>query len=261
MTELLLTAGVLAVVWGLFCLYALLFAKMHVFPAPQPTYTADDISLTLDLPGGHSTPALWLPAQDAKWTLLFLHGNAEDLGSVRPVIDDHHARGYSVFAVEYPGYGLSTGNASEAGNYAACTAACNYLTTNLNISPNQIILYGRSLGSGPAVELATREPVAGMILDGAFTSIFRVVTRWKILPWDIFDNLAKAPRVKCPTLSIHGGQDRTVPFSHARKLHASLPEPKERFWVNDAGHVNLIEFTGESYWDALSKFTNLIAST
>lgn len=236
-----------------FALYAKFFAESLIFPAPPVGYQREAVDIWLD----GEIPAMWLPVADADWTILFLHGNAEDIGDVRPMCALMQAQGYQVFIVEYPGYGLAPGKPSEAGCFRAAQLAYAHLTTELGIEPSNLLVYGRSLGSGPATWLATQSPIAGLILDGAFTSTFRTVSQYQILWWDIFDNLARIPEVSAPVLSLHGWRDRTCPISHAKKLYQAVEGPKQRLWNFNAGHNNFIEVTGATYWDALREFTEL----
>jgi fermentation-respiration switch protein FrsA (DUF1100 family) len=247
--------NLIAIYLGL-CLFALLFAKRMIFPAPQASYQNDEGIIRLPLRSGKEISALYLPNPEATHTILYSHGNAEDLGTIRPTLLELHRLGFAVMAYDYPGYGTSDGTPSETGSYEAAAATYTYLVTLLNTNPDQIILFGRSLGSGPSFELAGRKPVAGLILDGAFASTFRVMTRIKLLPWDIFDNLSKAPRVSCPTLIMHGKQDRTVPFSHALALQSALTSAEvSTLFLDDAGHNNLIETAGPRYWQSILDLT------
>ncbi len=198
--------------------------------------------------------ALYLPNPAAKYTLWYFHGNAEDLGDIEPKLAALRQLGYAVFAYDYPGYGLSTGSPSEAKIYESTQVALTWLRETHGIRSGQLVLYGRSLGGGPAVELATREPVAGLILDGAFMSAYRVMTHWKLLPFDKFENLRKIKRVRCPLLVIHGTEDRVVEFAHGEKLFAAANEPKQKFWVEFAGHNNLMTIAGQRYWDVMQAF-------
>jgi hypothetical protein len=123
----------------------------------------------------------------------------------------------------------------------------------------RVIPYGRSLGGGPALWLAGRHTFAGVILEGTFTSTFRVMTRIKLLPWDVFDNLAWIRAVRCPILFIHGTNDQTVPFHHARTLHAAAPQPAAHRWIEGGGHNNLPEDFPQPYWQAMESFTRDLA--
>jgi len=77
------------------------------------------------------------------------------------------------------------------------------------------------------------------------------MTQVRLMPFDRFVNLEKMPRLKCPVLVIQGTADEVIPFSHGQKLFAAAPEPKRRLWVEGAGHNNLLETAGETYWQAL----------
>jgi pimeloyl-ACP methyl ester carboxylesterase len=234
--------------------FAWLAADAMIFPAPPSSYTDAPDQPKLPAPDGNSITAVFLPNPAASHILLFGHGNRMDLGTADERLQLYRAHGWEVFAYEYPGYGTSSGTPTEASCCAALAAAYAYLTKLKNIPPEKIVLYGLSLGSGPAVDLASREPVGGLILEGAFLSAFRVVTRWKLLPWDRFDNIAKIGRVRAPLLSIHARQDRTVPFFHGKKLNAAHPGPKQHLWVADAHHNNILETNPVAYWDAMERF-------
>jgi hypothetical protein len=162
--------------------------------------------------------------------------------------------GFNVLAYDYPGYGESTGDPSEAHTYIAAQAAYDYLTAELRTPPECIFLYGRSLGGGPSVELARLNPVGGLILEGAFTSAFRVKTRWPLLPWDKFENLKKLKELRCPVLVIHGTEDETVPFWHGEVLYHSAPGEKMKLWVEGGGHNDTIKVAGPAYANILVEF-------
>ncbi len=238
-------------------LFAWLCANKMIFPVPKSSYTDTPDQTKLPSPDGQQIAAVFLPNPKAEYTLLYSHGNAEDLGSIEDFLHELRDRGWAVFAYDYPGYGTSTGRPTEAGCYAAIAAAYSYLTTLKNIPPEKIILYGRSLGTGPSVELATHVPVGGLILEGAYTSTFRVLIPWKVLPWDKFDNIAKITHLHQPLppiLSIHAMNDHTVPFWHGQALDDAYPGPKQHFWVPGADHNNILELAHTAYWDALNHF-------
>lgn len=252
-----LTFGV--VLYLAICLFAVIFADRMIFPVPTPSYEDGKHILKLPLRDGTEIAALYLPNPEAEYTLFYSHGNAEDLGHILPRLKQFHGRGFAVMAYDYPGYGISEGRPNENSLYQAAAAAFTYLMVFAEVDPDKVILYGRSLGSGPSVELASKKVVAGLILDGAFTSTFRVMTRWQILPWDKFDNLAKLPEVHCPTLIIHGEQDKTVPFRHALDNAKALVEEPQTLHHPQAGHNNLIELAGPDYWDAIIRFRDSLS--
>lgn len=207
---------------------------------------------------GGQLAALYLPNPEAKYALWYFHGNAETLGDLEPRMLDFQRNGYAVFAVEYPGYGLNRGTPTEAGIYQTTEIGLKYLEKTLGMSSESIIAYGRSLGGGPAVALAADQQIGGLILESAFTSAFRVVTRVRILPFDKFDNLGKISAVSCPVLVIHGMNDRIVSFSHGEVLYDAIPDRKQKLWIKHAGHNDLLDWAGPTYWKALSEFTEAL---
>ena len=238
--------------------YAWFISDRLLFQPHPPSYPNDATILKLDTGRGYTISALHLPAANAKFTLLFCHGNAEDIGDLREYLELYRARGWSVFAFDYSGYGTSGGHPSEGQVYRDVLLAYRCLTRQLQVPPERIVVLGRSLGGGAAVDLAAHEPVGGLVLESAFVSAFRVITRIPLFPVDKFRNLAKLPRVTCPILVIHGRRDRTIPFSHGQALFAAAREPKRNLWVDTAYHDDVLESAGEAYWQALADWGNLI---
>jgi fermentation-respiration switch protein FrsA (DUF1100 family) len=203
---------------------------------------------------------LYLPNPAAQFTLWYFHGNAEDLGDIEPVLREYHEAGFSVFAVEYPGFGHSAGRPSEAAIYAAARKGREYLRNELKVPAERTILLGHSLGGGSALELATDEKVAGLVLQSTFVSAYRVMTRWPILPFDQYKNLEKMARVRCPILVLHGRADEVIGFHHGEALFAAAPEPKRSLWVDEAGHNNFRTIAGKKFWTTLSEFRAVCAA-
>lgn len=235
-------------------LYALIRADALIFPKVPASYTMSPDIRLLKSSDGEQIASYYLPVTDAGVLLLYCHGNGEDIGDARPLLEQFQHNGIATLVFDYPGYGLSSGKPSEAGCYAATLAAYHYAVKELGYHPEQISLYGRSLGGGPACWLAAREPVGSLILDGTFSSTFRVMTERKLLPWDKFDNLAQFQKIDCPVLLLHGTEDRTVPFTHATKNYAAVRGEKYKLWVDGAGHNNLIELAGDRYWSTVLNF-------
>jgi pimeloyl-ACP methyl ester carboxylesterase len=244
----------LSVIYAGVCVYAYYVSDSMVFPVPEASYEDGPDILKLETSTGEIISAYFLSVPGATDVLLYSHGNGEDIGHIRPLLDEYQKRGISVLAYDYPGYGTSTGKPSEAGVYAAAEAALLYLANEKKHAPETITLYGRSLGSGPACWLAERYAVSGLILDGAFSSTFRVMTGIKLLPFDRFDNLARLPKLECPVLIIHGKQDIVVPFSHALKNETVVKNPAKTLWIESANHNNLIETAGDRYWEVVLGF-------
>lgn len=195
---------------------------------------------------------------EAHFTLLFSHGNGEDLGMVEPFLQTLRQWGFSVLAYDYRGYGLSSGSPAEYHAYADALAAYTYPTEELQVPPERAILYGRSLGGGVATELATRVPIAGLVLESTFTSIFRVVLPFPLFPFDRFINRDKLPHLEVPLLILHGTADRVVPFRHGQDLFAIAPEPKFFLWVEGADHNDFVEVAGDRLRIALAEFAAFV---
>lgn len=236
-------------------LMALVLTPRMLYPIPPPGYTSAADAVWLHLPDGTRIATVSYPTPEASCLVLYHHGNAEDLGHLQPRLAALQAHGYAVFAYDYPGYGRSSGKPSERSILAAAEAAYAHVTGTLGWAPEQVIHYGHSLGGGPAFALGERHPSAGIIVEGTFTSVFRVLTKRRLLPWDHFDNLARAPRLQAPLLVLHGRLDRTVPFWHGEALAAAAPGARH-LWVDDAHHVNLWDKADETLWKTFADFTN-----
>ena len=245
-------------IYACLCLYAYFFSDKMIF-LPQPSSYQDNSQIRkLTTKDGVTISAVYLPNPQAKFTILYSHGNAEDLGEILFVLEELRNLGFAVFAYDYRGYGTSQGNPTERTVYKDIDAAYNYLTENLGVSPEKIILYGRSVGGGPSVDLASREPVGGLILENTFVSTFRVVTQVTLFPFDKFNNIAKIKKVRSPVLVMYGKADTVIPFWHGEKLFAAANEPKMFLAIETAGHNNFRETGSKEYDRALQEFTQLI---
>ena len=252
-------------IWGslLFiytCLAIFIFVRSDsLIFTPQPASYQDtkDI-LKLSVNSNEQISARYLPNLHSAYTILYIHGNAEDLGDIRPVLERLHQHGFSVFAYDYRGYGTSNGTPGEANAYRDADVAYMYLTQQLKIPADRIIIYGRSIGGGSATELATRYPVAGLILESTFTSAFRVILSFPILPFDKFTNLDKLKQVHCPVLVMHGQADKVIPFQHGRSLYEAAPSPKLSLWIAAAGHNDFADVAEDRYRQTLLSFQQLV---
>ncbi len=251
---------IVGISYGYLLFYGLWFAEDQIF-FPQPaSYSDTDEILKLTTLDGVVISALYLSHPEATHTLLFSHGNAEDLGTVRPLLDDLNALGFAVLAYDYRGYGTSQGHPSEQGTYQDINAAYLYLTEDLGLSPQRIIAYGRSVGSGPTVNLGIHQPLGGMVLESAFVSAFRVVTQIQLLPFDKYNNIQKIAQVNCPVLVIHGSADSTIPIWHGEALYRQIQTAKSSLWVEGAGHNDLQWHGGQQYRQALVEFSQSLGS-
>lgn len=241
-------------IYGVLAIAACRMTDQFLFRPEYAARVPTPGALLVPLADGTKVEAVFLPGPATAPLLWYFHGNAESLSDVLPRLKSLQAHGWNVFAMDYPGYGVSEGAPSEKSVYAATQAGWRYLQTQRQVTAAQLVLHGRSLGGGPATDFAAREPVAGLILESAFTSVYRVVFKHPLLPGDQFENESKLARVRCPVLVIHGREDRVVPFAHGEALLAAAPEPKQHRWVNGAGHNDILDVAAAGYWQALEEF-------
>ena len=180
---------------------------------------------------------------DRPW-IFFLHGNAATIGSRMNVVHYEHLRalGVNVVAPEYRGFGGLDGVPTEAGIESDARAAYDAVTERLRLDPGHIVVYGWSLGSAVAVDLASHVPSAAVILEGAPASIVAIgEQRYPMLPIRLlirnpFESIRKIDGVKSPNLFLHSVGDEIVPIEEGRRLFDAAPQPKK--WVEvTGGHV------------------------
>ena len=245
---------VLVLVYAALLIFALFLSDGVLFQPHSSSYKDTPETLKLTTVSGNQISAVYLPNASAKFTLLVSHGNAEDLGDDRYWLEDLRKAGFAVFAYDYEGYGASQGKATEKRVYQDVEAAYDYLVANLKVPPERVIIFGKSVGSGPAVHIAAIRPVGALILQSPFLSAFRVLTRIPMLPFDKFPNYKILPLVHCPVLIIHGTADSVIAPWHGQKLYDLANNPKSHLWVKGADHNDLEMRAGASYANALQQF-------
>jgi pimeloyl-ACP methyl ester carboxylesterase len=195
--------------------------------------------------------------EHGKKAILRCHGNAENMVQTLWAVGELCTEGYTVAAVDYPGYGLSDGSPNEKGCYRNVHRLYDWLVETRGFKPEDIIVDGFSIGSGPATELAATKPVGGLILEAPFLSAPRVVTRVRLLPVDPFPNLKRIGDVKCRVLMIHGTGDRVIPYSQGQALFKLANEPKRFVSVEDGDHNTLVDDMGfENYFELIKSFVD-----
>lgn len=243
----------------------------------------------------YKIPAFFIRRRGATQTILFSHGNAEDLGMMYNRMKDlAMILGVNILAYDYTGYGLSipgpchgngvamtmdsgrsTGSSSinstvegpsENMCYRNIEAAFRYLTETRKIPASQIILYGRSLGSGPSCYLAAKTALTGnscvgLILHSPFLSVYKIAADLNGLNMlgDIFNNEKRAKNVRCPTLIIHGKDDEVVPFFHSQRLLAAIPKEFQAspYYVENMGHNHIESKCREKYIKTVLNFIQM----
>ena len=240
-------------------LFAVFFTKPLLYPRHPSSYRDTPAIIKIKTQDQHVISAHYLKTQKKpEVILLYSHGNAGDLGWLNHYLKQFVSHGFSVFAYDYSGYGTSTGTPTEHTTYHDIEAAYRYMTQTLKIKPGHIIAYGRSLGSGPTLELAQHHRLGGIIIEGGFVNAFQVITHVPLLPFSPYQNIKKIKHIKRPILIIHAIQDQVIPFWHGQALYDAAPWPKYKLWLENAGHNTLLRTQNKTYWRALKEFVQTI---
>lgn len=191
---------------------------------------------------GETLHGWFVPATQARATVLFLHGNAGSIAHRLDWLPMFRQLRLSALMIDYRGFGASSGRPSEAGTYADAEAAWRHLTEARQIPPERIVVFGESLGGAVAAHLAARTRPAALVLHSAFTSApdlaadlypflpARLLTRYA------YDTLAAVRELRCPLLVAHSPGDEIVPLAHGRRLYEAADVPKQ--WLELAGGHN-----------------------
>lgn len=238
---------------------------MIFFPEPLPRgfsfvtlprWGGEELFLTAQ--DGVEIHALYFPAQQGKrFAFLYLHGNAGSLADWQFVAEDLLRFGPALLILDYRGYGKSQGEITEEGLYRDAFAGWEALLGK-GFSPEEIIIYGRSLGTAVGITLAKQVSPRALILESPFTSL-RDLARdhYPFLPPGLprhftFDSGRLAGQLKLPVLILHGDQDEIVPVEHARRLYERFSEPKKLVVIPGGHHNDLSTFP--SYNEAIQAF-------
>ena len=237
-------------------------AERHV-GAPASQFALAEQHVTYPSTGGVTLSAWIVPAAAAPpsnmW-LLICHGNLGNIGyRQRPefyaLIRD---LGINLLAFDYRGFGESTGTPDEPGLYADATASYEYLTRTLAVPPERVVIFGHSLGSGVAIELASRVPSAGLIVEGAYTSVVeRGQELFPLFPVALiatqrFPSLDRIASINVPKLFLHSREDTVIPYAHGRRLFEAARAPK-RFVDVKGGHEDAFRIDKTIYAGAIAQ--------
>ena len=223
-----------------------------IFPAPSsPVPTPDGTAelVEIETPDGERLAALWHAPEENEPTVLFLHGNATAIANLRPMIRDLADAGFGVLAPAWRGYPGSSGSPSEAGLFVDAEAAFDFADAR---GGGPIAIYGQSLGSGPAVHLATVRDAAALVLEAPYDSVLAVARRR--MPFLPVGQLLKHPfrsdqrigAVTEPILIVHGDNDGVIPDAHGRALHALAPAGARFVSFPGANHFTINPLSRET---------------
>ena len=261
----------LGLAYGVLVLLAWRFQEHLAFPAPRavvpdPQRLGVTNGERVEVVSGDGTKLVgWFlrPVEDggrrSSPGLLWFYGNGETVAAIWPIVRAFQPPGTAVLVVDYPGYGGSSGRATEPALYAAAEAAYAALAARPEVDPQRIYVYGRSLGSAVATRTAAHHAVAGLILESPFASAAAMAHyHYRLLPRLILrlslDNLSTIKRVRCPILVFHGDADRLVPTSMGMAVAAAAGGPVEVVLIRGAGHNETYDVGGKAYRDKLWAF-------
>ena len=216
-------------------------------------------AVTLHTDDGLQLSAWFIPHPAPRATLLFFHGNAGNLSHRIESIRLFHDLGLAVFIIDYRGYGQSEGRPSETGTYRDAAAAWDYLVDERHIAPQEIVIFGRSLGAAIAAELASRTRPAALIIESAFTSVPNMAAR--IYPWlpvrwlsrYRYDTRRALEAISSPVLIIHSREDDIIPYAEGEQLFTHAREPKQ-FLELHGGHSDGFLVSRETYTQGIDDF-------
>jgi pimeloyl-ACP methyl ester carboxylesterase len=247
----------LAWIYVILAIIAFFFGEKLLF-RPHPCEYAND-GIRYKLIENGATPAIgysWVaPPDDVSPVIIYFHGNAEDIADNAWLYDECNQRGYGIFALDYPSYGISAGVASEDSVNRASATAYDFLQKELGIASKRIVIIGRSVGCGPALKLARKQQHAGVILISPFTSAFKSVTRIPIFFGDMFPNDHVITQLHTPLLIMHGENDSVIPSNQGKALFDRCPSNKKT-WAElpGCGHNDIFDLQYEALFRKIDIF-------
>jgi fermentation-respiration switch protein FrsA (DUF1100 family) len=238
--------------------------RMLYFPTNDIESTPNNIGLeyddlTLKTKDGLDISAWHVPVEDARGTVLFCHGNAGNISLRLDSIRIFHGLGLGVLIFDYRGYGKSQGHPDEKGTYMDAEAAWAYIVDTLGVKPENVVIFGRSLGGGVAAEMALRKQSGVLIIESGFTSVpdlgkkffpylpVRLISRHK------YETIDKVDKIKIPKLFVHSPEDEIVPYGHGTKLFKRASEPKDFLRIK-GDHNDGFMLSGKVYVEGLRDF-------
>lgn len=250
------------------CLFIFLMQARVIFfpdmPGRQLEMYPNNINLTFEdvytkTEDGETIHGWFVPAEDARVTLLFSHGNAGNISHRLESIALFNSLGLNVLIYDYRGYGQSTGAISEQGFYKDVMSMYQFLTGQKGIKPENIVLFGRSLGAAIASQLATRVKAGGVILESPFTSVpdmgarlypflpVRLLSRFKL------SNVAHVKNIKLPVLLVHSRDDEIIPYKQGEEVYEAAHEPKTLLPIR-GDHNGGFLYSGQFYIEGIEAF-------
>jgi len=240
--------------------------QSHYIYYPERVLSADpgDIGLNFESVSFETTDRVklsgwFVPSESARGVILFCHGNAGNISHRLESIQIFHQLGLDVFIFDYRGYGQSEGKPTEQGTYKDAEAAWQYLIKERQVNPNEVIVFGRSLGGAVAAWLAQNYIPGALILESTFTSLPDIAsTLYPYIPVRLllrfrYNTAEYLDSVNCPVLIVHSRNDEIMPFNHGRRLFEMAKKPKKFLEIAGTHNEGFIT-SGKLYEEGLNAF-------
>jgi uncharacterized protein len=239
--------------------------RLAFFPFPGESETPRDFGvayepLTIATKDGERLRAWLMPAPAPRARIVYFHGNGGNLSNWSPILAGIARRGYSVLAVDYRGYGVSTGRPSESGLYRDAEAVVTRVWREAdNRAP--LVYWGRSLGSTVAAYAATVRRPDAVIIEAGFPDGRSVVRGSPLAVLSLlgsyrFSTAEFMNRANVPVLVLHGDRDSVIPFELGRELYQRIQgSSKELVVIAGGDHNDAVARDEQAYWSAIDRFT------
>jgi len=263
------TVWILVALAGLAVVARWLEPRLAFFPFPGEDVTPSDFgvayeAVTIDTSDGEHLNGWIMHAPNPSARIVYFHGNGGNLSNWAPILASIVKRGYSVFAIDYRGYGVSSGRPTERGLYRDVDATLARAWKSDSASAS-LIYWGRSLGGSIAAYAATVRGPDGLILESAFPDTLAIVRGSPVLmalslvATYRFPTAAFVNRTTMPVLVMHGDRDSVIPFALGRELFSRIREPKGFVVIAGGDHNDAVAPDANAYWAAIDGFVTRIA--
>jgi len=257
---------------------------MFFYPQKQLIRTPKDVGINYEdvnfkSRDGMALHGWYLPAEEKAWgTVLFFHGNAENISTHLGAVYWMPAHGLNVFLFDYRGYGKSQGKTEIQGMHLDATAALNYLKSRPDITSDNIIIFGQSLGAAIAMYTAAtqeKQGISSVVVESTFSdyrNIFREKLSSMIITWPLqwplsfavenaYSPLSIVHDIQpTPILFIHGDNDITVPHHHSEQLYKAATQPKQLWLIPDGQHTQAFGRFAATYRPRLIEYLKSVGN-
>jgi pimeloyl-ACP methyl ester carboxylesterase len=237
----------------------LVYVPKHKMVASPADIGLSYQDVELESADGVRLSAWWVPSEKPRGVLLFCHGNGGNISHLLERIGTYRSLGLSTFVFDYRGYGKSAGKPTEEGTYLDVEAAWNYLVEEQGVAPEDILVYGWSLGGPIAAWLAQRHNPGKLVLESTFTALPELAQQLypffpaRLLARFEYNTLDYLTRVRCPILVVHSREDGLIPFDHGQRLYEGFDGPR-KFLEIEGDHGDGFSRSVERYKEALDRF-------